>query len=155
MRGRDIATVCEVGLSVSERLAHAPCLWLACAPARILFHGRYVARCVSRETRRPRQPNQHIFWLHLVTPTHWHASLAGRIPGIQGRVIIIMGRAVHAPGMALHAHANCAQRLYNRGARCDFGACVAVIAQVTNGIAPLHFRAEHEAKATGASTAPL
>jgi hypothetical protein len=79
---------------MSERLIHAPCLRLACAHVRIFFH---VARRVSRQARRSRQPNQHFFVLpYLVTPAHWHA-LAGRIPGIQGRVI--MGRAVHAPGM--------------------------------------------------------
>jgi hypothetical protein len=95
--GGDIAKVREVGALVSKRLAYAPCLRLARANGRVLFHGPHVVRRVSRQARCPRQSNQQ-FWLpHSVTPINWHV-LAGRPPGIQGRVI--MGRAVYALGVA-------------------------------------------------------
>jgi hypothetical protein len=146
----DIAKVRDVG-DFCER-AISSCPLLAVGMRARPYTLPWTACCPPRKSSSPTAPATEptCLLLHLVTPTHRQAS-ARRIPGIRRRMII--GRAVHAPGMASHAHASRAQRLRNLGARYvfAFAARVAEIPQVTNGIAPLHFRVPHEAKATCAS----
>jgi hypothetical protein len=58
---RDIEKVREVGALRERATSSRPVLAAGCPPARTLFHGRYVARIVSRQARRARQPNRHFF----------------------------------------------------------------------------------------------
>jgi hypothetical protein len=65
---RDIEKVREVGALRERATSSRPVLAAGYRPARTLFHAPYVARIVSRQARRARQPNQHILLPRLVTP---------------------------------------------------------------------------------------